>query len=126
MTDEDDFDPYVPPTLEEQLQDLASQNMQLNRWKTIVANLDRCPHGRHASDSCAGWRGPGDFDGGCRGGRSLGNPALPPGTVIGIDYSSTQLIRVPHGRDAQLDPKQWYVPRAKGEELHHYVRGETT
>lgn len=46
-------------------------------------DLDRCPHGRHAGDVCAGWRGPGDYDGGCRGGYSLGNPYLQPGQRIG-------------------------------------------
>lgn len=44
---------------------------------TTTADLDRCPHGRHRGDVCAGWRasnGPGIFTSGCRGGYSLGNP----------------------------------------------------
>lgn len=41
--------------------------------ETTTADLDRCPHGRHVGDACAGW-GPGPFDGGCEGGYSLGNP----------------------------------------------------
>lgn len=126
MTDDDDFEPYVPPSLEEQIRRLTAENMRLYRWKRIVADLDRCPHGRHTGDSCAGWRGPGDFDGGCRGGRSLGNPVVPPGTVIGVDYSSTRMIQVPHGREAQLDPAEWYVPCADGERLDDYVRVEPT
>jgi hypothetical protein len=50
----------------------------------LIRSLDRCPHGRHAGDDCAGWRGPGSFDRGCLGGRSLGNPYLhepPPGRI---------------------------------------------
>lgn len=42
--------------------------------KTSVSDLDRCPHGRHAGDPCAGWKGPGIFDRGCQGGVSIGNP----------------------------------------------------
>jgi hypothetical protein len=40
----------------------------------IIADLDRCPHGRHRGDACAGHKGPGLFQGGCYGGYSLGNP----------------------------------------------------
>lgn len=50
----------------------------------LIRSLDRCPHGRHAGDDCAGWRGPSAFDGGCLGGRALGNPYLyasPPGRI---------------------------------------------
>jgi hypothetical protein len=50
-------------------------------------DLDRCPHGRHAGDACAGWTGPGEYDGGCEGGVSLGNPHLRPGQLIGYDIS---------------------------------------
>jgi hypothetical protein len=39
-----------------------------------VAHLDRCSHWRHEGDVCAGWSGPSEQDGGCRGGISLGNP----------------------------------------------------
>lgn len=38
------------------------------------ADLDRCPHGRHKGDACAGHRGGGVFERGCEGGISLGNP----------------------------------------------------
>ena len=42
-----------------------------------VADLDRCPHGRHRGDTCAGHKGPRGgaiFERGCLGGYSLGNP----------------------------------------------------
>lgn len=39
-----------------------------------LSDLDRCPHGRHYGDTCAGHAGPGVFAGGCHGGTSLGNP----------------------------------------------------
>lgn len=42
--------------------------------KTTIGDLDRCPHGRHRGDPCAGHRGLGVFSGGCLGGWSLGNP----------------------------------------------------
>lgn len=42
--------------------------------EATLADLDRCPHGRHRGDTCAGHRGPGLFRGGCHGGLSLGNP----------------------------------------------------
>jgi hypothetical protein len=42
----------------------------------LIRSLDRCPHGRHIGETCAGYRGPGIYDGGCLGGRSLGNPHL--------------------------------------------------
>lgn len=44
----------------------------MTRW--ALDDIDRCPHGRHQGDACAGWRGPGKFDGGCLDGVSLGNP----------------------------------------------------
>jgi hypothetical protein len=53
---------------------------------TLIRSLDRCPHGRHEGDACAGHHGPGMYDGGCLGGFSLGNPFLQrPGGQIGTD-----------------------------------------
>jgi hypothetical protein len=49
---------------------------QVTTLLDLLRSLDRCPHGRHWGESCAGWRGPGAFDGGCLGGTSLGNPFL--------------------------------------------------
>lgn len=79
-------------------------------FETLVSDLDRCPHGRHMGDVCGGWRGPGDYVGGCRGGTSLGNPLLPPGKIIGINYSTQFMIRVPSDRNDRHDARGWYIP----------------
>lgn len=55
-------------------QELDRLTARLNQLRSVVSNLDRCPHGRHLGDACAGWRGPDRFTGGCQGGYSLGNP----------------------------------------------------
>lgn len=68
-------------------------------WKTLLADLDRCPHGRHEGDVCSGWRGPGRFDGGCQGGVSLGNPWVEHHNgVLGVDLHR-RVIRVPQRAD---------------------------
>lgn len=77
---------------------------------TLLSDLDRCPHGRHEGDTCYGWRGPGLYDGGCKGSVSLGNPLLKPGTVIGVDLYRMFVIRYPADRNDRHDPKAWYVP----------------
>lgn len=82
--------------------------------ETLLSDLDRCPHGRHAGDVCGGWRGPDVYDGGCRGGVSLGNPLLKPGRVIGTSIGGRFLIRVPLDRNDRHDPKAWYLPRSEG------------
>ena len=42
---------------------------------TTINDLDRCPHGRHRGDACAGHRaGTSAFTRGCQGGYSIGNP----------------------------------------------------
>lgn len=74
----------------------------------ILADLDRCPHGRHEGDTCAGWSGPGDYDGGCRGGYSLGNPRMQTGTVIGYDVYARE-YRMPE-RSRRHDPAAWLPP----------------
>lgn len=64
----------------------------------LLMDLDRCPHGRHSSDSCLM----------CPGGRSSGNPHLPPGLLIGRDYSGRALV-VPEA-DRLADPEAWRMP----------------
>jgi hypothetical protein len=63
-----------------------------------AADMDRCPHGRHVGDDCAGWRGPRRFDGGCEGGTSLGNPwwrmaGTRAGTTMGGQHVETTEAR---------------------------------
>ena len=75
-------------------------------------DLDRCPHGRHYGDDCAGWRGPGKFDGGCKGGASLGNPWFEGrGTNLGTDLDGAVIMAI--DSPIRLRPCQW-VP------VNHY------
>lgn len=66
-------------------------------WAALVADLDRCQHGRHQGDPC----GPADD---CQG-TSSGNPHLRPGAVIGYGLRGDP-IRMPD-RDGKHDPAAW-------------------
>ena len=66
-------------------------------WAALVADLDRCQHGRHQGDAC----GPADA---CTG-TSAGNPHLRPGDVIG--YSLRRDPIVMPDRDHKHDPAAW-------------------
>jgi hypothetical protein len=103
--------------------ELAQAREAGEKWRRIISDLDRCPHGRHEGDTCAGWRGPGLYDGGCKDGLSLGNPLFGACAVLGIDYSSTRLIAVPEERADRVNPDAWYQPRRAEEELHHFLPG---
>ncbi len=74
----------------------------------ILMDLDRCPHGRHAGDTCAGWV-PGNIMSGCVGGKSLGNPFMPaPGERIGTDLYGRPYV-MPAGAPTQstAEPSSW-------------------
>jgi hypothetical protein len=71
----------------------------------ILTDLDRCPHGRHRGDTCAGWE-PGRPASGCQGGRSLGNPHLTPGAPVGYDLGG-QPYTVPPVGASTSDPHAW-------------------
>lgn len=63
----------------------------------ILADLDRCMHGRHRADSC--------FD--CPDGRSAGNHHLPvAGAVVGYDYAARPYAVPAEGRSFS-DPEAW-------------------
>lgn len=64
------------------------------KWAAILADLDRCEHGRHEGDDC----------GSC-GSMSHGNPHLPPGHVIGYGLRGNQIIRP--AREHKHDPAAW-------------------
>lgn len=115
-------DAWMPPPQSRltQAQYLRDQAVKGERWRRLVSDLDRCPHGRHVGDSCAGWRGPGLYDGGCRGGLSLGNPLHRPGATIGVDYSGN-MIEMPEDRTDRVDPAKWIRPPRPGEMLHHHT-----
>jgi len=68
-------------------------------WAALVADLDRCQHGRHQGDPC----GPADA---CTG-TSEGNPHLRSGTRIGYGLRGDWII-MPL-RDDKHDPAAWRV-----------------
>jgi hypothetical protein len=64
-------------------------------WAALIADLDRCMHGRHQGDECDG----------CLHGRSTGNPRLLPGTVIGYGLRGDHIVMP--DRDHKHDPAAW-------------------
>jgi len=66
-------------------------------WAALVADLDRCQHGRHQGDPC----GPADA---CTG-TSAGNPHLRPGTVIGYGLRGDHIVMP--DREHKHDPAAW-------------------
>jgi hypothetical protein len=62
--------------------------------KPRLDDLDRCVHGRHASDTCVG----------CPGGWSAGNLYLTPRTRIGTTLAGEQILAPEHGRHREPDP----------------------
>lgn len=62
----------------------------------VLRHLDRCKHGRHAKDPCAG----------CPGGQSTGNQILPPGTVIGHGLRGDEIVVPPN--NLREDAEAWY------------------
>lgn len=77
---------------------------QLGDFEGILYDLDRCPHGRHEGDACAGWQ-PDQLASGCRGGVSLGNPNIHPGQVIGYGIDRRKIVMPT--RDRKHDPANW-------------------
>lgn len=73
--------------------EVAARNELLVR---VLADLDRCLHGRHEGDSC--------FD--CPGGRSAGNPLMPAGERIGTTYTGRPIVMPT--RERRRDPDAWY------------------
>jgi hypothetical protein len=72
----------------------ADHDEQNCPWVWLISDLDRCQHGRHQDDDC----------GSC-GGRSRGNPHMPPGQVIG--YSLRRGSIVMPSRDDKRNPNAW-------------------
>ena len=75
---------------------LDSQNSD-GAWAALVADLDRCQHGRHQGDPC----GPADA---CTG-KSAGNPHLRPGQVIGYGLRGDYIVMP--DREHKHDPAAW-------------------
>jgi hypothetical protein len=88
-----------------------SYQRRLRLAHQLLSDLNRCPHGRHRGDACAGWRGPGPYDGGCAGGRSLGNPQIEPGQHIGYSIYGHRIV-APLDQESWGDAEAWYEPKA--------------
>lgn len=86
-------------------QQIKSQAQVNQAFARLWSDLDRCPHGRHEGDTCGGWRGPGQYDGGCEGGQSLGNPAIQTGQLVGYTMGSMP-IRMPSRLERHV-PSKW-------------------
>ena len=71
-------------------------------WAALVADLDRCMHGRHQGDDCGSCNGP-----------SKGNHILRPGAVIGYGLYGEAIV-MPN-RDHKHDPTAWRVHMSGGE-----------
>lgn len=65
-------------------------------WAGLIADLDRCEHGRHEGDAC----------GDSCGFESKGNPHMQPGTVIGYSLRKGPLV-MPH-REDKYTLAAWY------------------
>lgn len=64
-------------------------------WFTLIADLDRCVHGRHEGDAC----------GDSCGYQSKGNPHMRPGAVIGYSLRRGQIVMPT--REDKHDPAAW-------------------
>lgn len=65
----------------------------------LLADLDRCEHGRHVGDACFS----------CPGSVSEGNPHLPEGKTIGYGLDGVPIVMP--SRSAKHDPANWYARR---------------
>ncbi|MDX3759307.1 hypothetical protein [Streptomyces sp. AK02-04a] len=79
-------DQPAAPTLDSQSSD--------GPWATLLADLDRCEHGRHQGDAC----------GSC-GPWSHGNPHLKPGSVIGYGLRGDAIVMP--AREFKHNPTAW-------------------
>jgi len=86
----------TPPTLDHQSSDGV--------WAALVADLDRCRHGRHQGEACVG----------CVSGISEGNPDAPPGSALGYGMRGDRIV-VPD-RDHKHDPAAWRARTNGGEQ----------
>jgi hypothetical protein len=69
----------------------------LGELAAVLADLDRCPHGRHEGDACS--------DGDSCNGTSAGNPSMPTGVVIGYDRYGDPIVMP--SRENKHDPRAW-------------------
>lgn len=67
-------------------------------WVSLIADFDRCEHGRHEGDDC----------GTTCGSRSKGNPHMRPGWVIGYSLRRGKIVMP--SREDKHDPAAWRRP----------------
>jgi hypothetical protein len=73
------------------------------QWAALLADLDRCQHGRHDGDECS--------SGGDCTGTSAGNPHLIPGQVIGYNRYGDRIVMP--DRDHKHDLANWRTGGAR-------------
>lgn len=95
---------YAGAADQPEVADAERQRRNLTGLAVVLSDLDRCRHGRHEGDACAGWR-PGEPDSGCEGGRSRGNPHMPTGAQVGHDLYGRPIV-VPD-RGSRHHPDAW-------------------
>lgn len=85
---------WQPQTWQQIAAERAGRIAELERWRTMVADLDRNEHGRHE----------GDADVGDPTGVSQGNPLLPAGTVLGYSLGgSWQYVMPERGQRHRIE-----------------------
>lgn len=89
----------------------------------VLLNLDRCAHGRHAGDEC----GTAMYNSTSCPGTSMGNPHMPPGTVIGYHLRG-RIVVPPHADKDKPDAwlrRETYDPRREpGSTIAPLVKGK--
>jgi hypothetical protein len=78
--------------------EVSALREQVSGWRYLVADLDRCEHGRHQIDPCVFCPD-----------TNKGNPHLREGAVVGYTVYGKP-ITVPARQD-MTDPKKWKGPR---------------
>jgi hypothetical protein len=87
-------------TWQEAYEHILARAQRAEEFAAVLADLDRCQHGRHEGDACT-------LRGGC-GGPSLGNPYAHPGQVIGFSLSGQPIV-MPGRSQRHVDPGSWYA-----------------
>lgn len=97
----------TPDTAEQPVRTMTipeAEYFRILKLVRILTDLDRCRHGRHRGDSCAGFNPQRPVSSGCLGGVSLGNPHLRPGTIIGYDLGGRPYYAP---SESTSDPDGW-------------------
>ena len=104
--DDDEADPQIWSntsighrlTWRELVEHLRERLAHQSALAAVLADLDRCEHGRHAGDDCGSCGGP-----------SHGNPHAPSGSIIGYGLGGEVIVQPL--REKRADPEAWYLRR---------------